>query len=241
MPNSSRSRRRPVAPPPRQPLGAPSRQPMRYPRRGLAALVLTMAGLALLVSFRSPSDLAMLTTTEVRPGQVQSGQRTQATPAAAQGDGATGDSGAGDMPPATPASPNQDVPADVGGGSGTNQSDPGSGNGSTGTSGNGSTGISGNGSGAAQAEQVIAGDTVRTRFGPVQVQVTLAGNTVTDVQALQLPFDHPQSARISQIVEPMLQGEALRVQYGRMRLVSGATYTSRAYAMSLQSALDRAG
>jgi uncharacterized protein with FMN-binding domain len=39
----------------------------------------------------------------------------------------------------------------------------------------------------------------------------------------------------------MLREEALRVQRGRMRLVSGATYTSQGYAMSLQSALDQAG
>ena len=95
-------------------------------------------------------------------------------------------------------------------------------------------------SSATRSPLVLTGDTVRTRYGPVQVQATLTGQEITDVRALQLPFDRSYSAEISQAVEPMLREEALRVQGGRMRLVSGATYTSRAYAESLQSALDQA-
>ena len=94
---------------------------------------------------------------------------------------------------------------------------------------------------ATQTQRVFTGQTVRTPYGPVQVQVTLTGRTITDVQALQLPYDRSYSAEISRAVEPMLREEALRVQRGRMRLVSGATYTSQGYAMSLQSALDQAG
>ena len=94
---------------------------------------------------------------------------------------------------------------------------------------------------ATQTQRVVTGQTVRTPYGPVQVQVTLTGQTITDVQALQLPSDRSYSAEISRAVEPMLREEALRVQRGRMRLVSGATYTSQGYAMSLQSALDQAG
>jgi uncharacterized protein with FMN-binding domain len=80
----------------------------------------------------------------------------------------------------------------------------------------------------------------QTRFGPVQVQVTIAGGKITDVTALQLPFDHPRSAEISGIVEPMLRSEALAAQSAQIDLISGATYTSDAYAQSLQAALDQA-
>jgi uncharacterized protein with FMN-binding domain len=81
---------------------------------------------------------------------------------------------------------------------------------------------------------------VQTRFGPVQVQVTIASGKISDVTALQLPNDRQRSAEISQIVEPMLRSEALTAQSAQIDLVSGATYTSDAYARSLQAALDQA-
>ena len=56
-----------------------------------------------------------------------------------------------------------------------------------------------------------------------------------------MPFDHPRSEAISQYVEPLLRSEALQAQSAQIDLVSGATYTSDAYARSLQSALDQAG
>jgi uncharacterized protein with FMN-binding domain len=42
-------------------------------------------------------------------------------------------------------------------------------------------------------------------------------------------------------VEPILRSEALQAQSANIDGVSGATYTSTAYAQSLQSALDSAG
>ena len=62
---------------------------------------------------------------------------------------------------------------------------------------------------------------------------------ITDVQALQLPDGDRRSLQISREVEPMLAEEALAAQSPRIDTVSGATYTSRAYAQSLQSALDQ--
>ena len=94
--------------------------------------------------------------------------------------------------------------------------------------------------GTGLANGTVTGSVAQTRFGPVQVQVTIAGGKITDVTALQLPFDHPRSAQISQIAEPMLRSEALAAQSAQIDLISGATYTSDAYAQSLQSALDQA-
>ncbi len=87
----------------------------------------------------------------------------------------------------------------------------------------------------------VQGQQVDTRYGPVQVAVTIQGGRITDVQALQLPSDHPRSEAISQYVEPILRSEALQAQSAQIDLVSGATYTSDAYSRSLQSALDQAG
>ena len=94
--------------------------------------------------------------------------------------------------------------------------------------------------GTALANGTDTGSVVQTRFGPVQVQVTIAGGKITDVTALQLPSDRQRSAEISGIVGPMLQSEALTAQSAQIDLISGATYTSDAYAQSLQSALDQA-
>ena len=90
------------------------------------------------------------------------------------------------------------------------------------------------------ANGTVAGPVVQTQFGPVQVQVTIANGKITDVTALQLPSDRQRSAYISGIVGPMLQSEALTAQSAQIDLISGATYTSDAYAQSLQAALDQA-
>jgi uncharacterized protein with FMN-binding domain len=90
-------------------------------------------------------------------------------------------------------------------------------------------------------ERTVTGPIVSTRFGDVQVAVHITGRRVTDVQAPQLPYDRARSASISQYVAPVLRSEALAAQSAQIDTVSGATYTSDAYAQSLQAALAQAG
>lgn len=78
------------------------------------------------------------------------------------------------------------------------------------------------------------------QFGDTQVKVTIAGGRITDVQAVQLPFDRPRSAEISQYASPRLHDEVLQTQTAQIDSLSGATYTSDSYAQSVQSALDQA-
>jgi uncharacterized protein with FMN-binding domain len=87
---------------------------------------------------------------------------------------------------------------------------------------------------------IYTGQDVFTKFGDVQVKVTISGGRITDVQAVQLPFDRPRSAEISQFAAPQLHDEVLQAQSAQIDLLSGATYTSDAYAQSLQAALDQA-
>jgi uncharacterized protein with FMN-binding domain len=94
-------------------------------------------------------------------------------------------------------------------------------------------------SGAPVAAGTITGQDIQTQFGDVQVQITIANGRITQVEALQLP-SHGRSGSISQAVAPMLHDEALQAQSAKIDIVSGATYTSEAYAQSLQSALDQA-
>jgi uncharacterized protein with FMN-binding domain len=91
------------------------------------------------------------------------------------------------------------------------------------------------------ASRTVTGPVVTTRFGDVQVAVSLSGQRVTDVRAPQLPYDRARSASISQYVAPVLRSEALAAQSAQIDTISGATYTSDAYAQSLQAALTQAG
>ena len=57
---------------------------------------------------------------------------------------------------------------------------------------------------------------------------------------LQLPFDRARSQDISTQVAPLLHDEVIQAQSAQIDTIGGATYTSDAYAQSLQSALDKA-
>ena len=85
------------------------------------------------------------------------------------------------------------------------------------------------------------GDVVETRWGDVQVEVTLEGADIAEVVALELPEGDHHTSDISDYVEPILREEAITSDSADVSVISGATYTSEAYAASLQSALDQAG
>jgi uncharacterized protein with FMN-binding domain len=87
----------------------------------------------------------------------------------------------------------------------------------------------------------VEGPTVQTHYGPVQVAVVVQDGTLVDVVALQLPGGNSESNAINAYAEPLLQEMALEVQSADIDVVSGATFTSLAYAESLQAALDQAG
>ena len=87
----------------------------------------------------------------------------------------------------------------------------------------------------------IVGSSVQTRYGPVQVSVTFTGGQITDVQALQVPGGHRESVQINARATPILAQEVIAAQSAQIDTVSGATYTSEAYAQSVQAAIDQAG
>jgi uncharacterized protein with FMN-binding domain len=130
------------------------------------------------------------------------------------------------------------------GSTGTSGSAGGSSSGSTGSTGtSGSAGSTGSGSAGASAQAAAAtfqGTAVQTRFGAVQVQVTVSGGTITDVTALQLTDDDRKSIQISNRAAPLLRTEVLAAQSADVQTISGATVTSNAYLTSLQAALDAA-
>ncbi|MEU1297087.1 FMN-binding protein [Streptomyces sp. NPDC005840] len=89
---------------------------------------------------------------------------------------------------------------------------------------------------ASGAAAVVRGTTVDTEKGPVQVEVTFDGDTITAVRMLQQP-QHPQTAA----AVPQLVEETLAAQSADIDTVSGATVTSDGYRESLQAALDARG
>lgn len=94
---------------------------------------------------------------------------------------------------------------------------------------------------AASTDGTYTGSSVSTRYGNVQVQITVSGGSITDVTALQLTDSDSRSVQISNRAAPVLRQEVLAAQSANVDSVSGATYTSDGYLKSLQSALDQAG
>jgi len=111
----------------------------------------------------------------------------------------------------------------------------------SGSSGSGSSGSTASGTGGSSVSGTFTGDATQTRYGPVQVRITVADGKITDVTALQLTDHDGRSVQISQQAAPILRQEALAAQSASIQAVSGATFTSEGYTTSLQSAIDKAG
>jgi uncharacterized protein with FMN-binding domain len=79
------------------------------------------------------------------------------------------------------------------------------------------------------ANGTYSGSVEETRYGPVQVEITVSGKKITDVKALQLTDADSRSQQISNDAAPILRSEVL-----------AATFTTEGYLTSLQSALDKA-
>jgi uncharacterized protein with FMN-binding domain len=76
-------------------------------------------------------------------------------------------------------------------------------------------------------------------YGELSVTVTVHGNRITDVSVPVLRTAEPYSQQLATQVLPTLKSEVLAAHSARINAVSGATYTSQAYADSIQSALDK--
>lgn len=111
---------------------------------------------------------------------------------------------------------------------------------SSGSSGSGSTSGQATTGAQAKAQATYAGKVVSTRFGTVQVQITVQNGKITDVAALKLTDAERKSQMISAQAAPLLRSEVLQAQSADVQTVSGATVTSDAYLTSLQAALDAA-
>ncbi|EFC80987.1 FMN-binding protein [Parafrankia sp. EUN1f] len=126
------------------------------------------------------------------------------------------------------------------GSTGSAGADGGGGSGSSATGESDSSAGSGTGT-ADTPVTAVTGDSIDTRFGPVQVRVDLRNGQIMDVVALALPDQNGRDRRINAEAVPILRQEVLDAQSAAVDTVSGATYTSVGYLRSVQSALDQAG
>ena len=119
---------------------------------------------------------------------------------------------------------------------------------SSGSSSDGSTtdGSSGSDSGSGSTGQsgtsgTFTGGVAQTEWGPVQVEITVENDTITDVAILQYPQGNGRDIEINNYALPILVQETIDAQSDQIDMISGATVTSVGYVQSLQSALDQAG
>jgi uncharacterized protein with FMN-binding domain len=114
-----------------------------------------------------------------------------------------------------------------------------------GSAGSGSPAGSGSGpsSGSSRSSSgttTSTGDAVTTRWGIVQVRITVRNGKITASEAVQYPDSNGHDRQINAYALPILGQEAVAAQSARIDSVSGATVTSDGYLQSLQSAIDAA-
>lgn len=87
----------------------------------------------------------------------------------------------------------------------------------------------------------VTGSVADTRWGPVQVQLTVQNGKITAVSVVQYPNGNGRDQEINSYALPILVQETITAQSAKVDMVSGATVTSDGYLTSLQSAIDQAG
>jgi uncharacterized protein with FMN-binding domain len=174
------------------------------PKRGLIALVLTLAGLRLIVAYSPPGgDIGSLD--------------PSADPSAA--------------PSASPGVTPKPKPSSGGGGGGATPTP----NPTTNPTPKPSKAPSGS-----LKDGTYDGDAVKFRFGTAQVEIVVSGGVITEVKALSLPTGGGYTARVTNFFKTQVPGRIVADQGWKISNVGGATYTSQAYAKSLQSAISKA-
>jgi hypothetical protein len=133
-----------------------------------------------------------------------------------------------------PAAPSAlPAPKGTGGGTGSGQAGKTSGQAGTGGQPGSSPAV------PAGAPRTATGAMEQYGYGELAVKVTVQGNRITDITVPAIRTAEQYSQQLATQVIPMLKSQVLAVDSARINGVSGATYTSEAYAYSLQSALDK--
>ncbi|KRM17327.1 FMN-binding domain-containing protein [Companilactobacillus nantensis DSM 16982] len=84
------------------------------------------------------------------------------------------------------------------------------------------------------------GSSTSTRWGDVQVQITIAGGKLTKINVLNSPNSEQKSVEINEQALPTYKSEAIKAQSASIQQISGATETYKGFTGSLQNALNQA-
>jgi uncharacterized protein with FMN-binding domain len=109
----------------------------------------------------------------------------------------------------------------------------------TGATGGGSAAGGQPGPAAAGGTRTVTGPTEQYGYGELAVRVTVDANRITDITVPVLQTSEQFSHQLAERAIPELRSEALAADSASIHGVSGATFTSQAYAESLQAALDK--
>ena len=104
----------------------------------------------------------------------------------------------------------------------------------------GSKSASSSASATSSGPKTYTGVSAPTRWGDVQVTITVTDGKITDVAVPVYPSDNHKDQEINAYALPVLRQETLEAQSADIDTVSGATVTSDGYIESLQAALDAA-
>jgi uncharacterized protein with FMN-binding domain len=85
----------------------------------------------------------------------------------------------------------------------------------------------------------FTGSVANTRYGPVQVKITVESGKIVDAQAVQAPSG--SNDRYTQEAVPVLRQQTIAIQSANVQGVSGASFTSYGWYQSLASAISKAG
>ncbi len=210
-------------------------------RRAPIVIGATAAGLAGVLSFhtKATSFSALGTGTQAQGRSGSSGPTgSSGAPASGSpGSSSTAPSGTARSAPRPGSSSGPTAPGASSGGasSGSSSAAPASAGSTPGSTGARSSGTTP----SAPATVKLTGKVVQFGYGQLAVTVTLRGSRITSSSVTSLQVADPTSGYIAQQAVPYLQREVMQAQSAKIQGVSGATYTSEAYAMSLQSALAK--
>ena len=83
------------------------------------------------------------------------------------------------------------------------------------------------------------GESASFQYGELQVKVSEQAGRITNVSIVGFSIADQHSESIDEYAVPRLRQEVISAQSAHIDGVSGASYTSRAYEQSVQSALDK--
>ena len=164
------------------------------PKRGLIALVLTLAGLRLIVAYSPPG------------GDIGSVDPS-ADPSVVPSDAPSASPGSSAGPTPTPTKTPKPSKAPTG----------------------------------KLKDGTYDGDAIQFKYGTAQVEIVVSGGVITEVKALQLPTAGGYTKRVTTFFQTQIPSRIVADQGWKISSIGGATYTSRAYSQSLQSAISKAG